>query len=152
MSCARPGDCAAGGFYTDSSGHGQGFVVDEAKGIWGTAEEVPGLAALNAGGNAGVTSVSCTRPGDCSAGGVYIDSSGIQSGTQAFVVSEKHGVWGQAEEVPGLVALNTGGHAEVNSVSCARPGDCGAVGHYRDSTGAVQGLVVSEKHGVWGQA
>jgi hypothetical protein len=152
VSCAQPGDCAAGGAYTDGSGQGQGFVVDEANGVWGKAEEVPGLADLNAGGGAGVFSVSCARPGDCSAGGVYIDSSGFDSGIQAFVVSEKNGVWGQAEEVPGLAALNTTGHAEVTFVSCARPGDCGAVGHYRDSMFAVEGFVVSEKNGAWGQA
>ena len=41
---------------------------------WGTAEEVPGTAALNAGGNAGVNSVSCPSAGNCSAGGLYDDS------------------------------------------------------------------------------
>jgi hypothetical protein len=152
VSCARPGNCGAGGFYVDGSGHGQGFVVNEKAGAWGRAEEVPGLAALNAGGNAGVTSVSCPAPGACAAGGVYIDSSGFQSGVQAFVVSEQYGTWGQAEEVPGLAALNATGHAEVTSVSCARPGDCSAVGQYRDSGFSVQGFAVSEKGGVWGQA
>ena len=152
VSCARPGNCGAGGSYVDGSGHDQGFVVNEKAGVWGRAEEVPGLAALNAGGSATVTSVSCPAPGACAAGGVYIDSSGFGSGVQAFVVSQTAGVWGQAEEVPGLAALNTTGHAEVTSVSCARPGDCSAVGHYRDSDFSLQGFVVSEKSGVWGQA
>jgi len=152
VSCARPGNCGAGGFYTDSSIHGQGFMVNEKAGAWGQAEEVPGLGALNAGGGAEVTSVSCPAPGACAAGGAYIDSSGFQSGIQAFVVSEKYGVWGQAEEVPGLAALNATGHAKVTSVSCARPGDCSAVGQYRDSEFALQGFVVSETNGVWGQA
>jgi len=38
----------------------QAWVASEAGGRWGRAEEVPGTAALNAGGNAAVTSVSCT--------------------------------------------------------------------------------------------
>jgi hypothetical protein len=152
VSCAQPGDCAAGGAYTDGPGHAQAFVASEANGVWGRAENVPGLAALNVGEGAGVFSVSCAQPGDCSAGGFYTDSSGFDSGIQAFVVSEKNGVWGQAKEVPGLAALNTTGHAEVTSVSCARPGDCGAVGHYRDSMFAQQGFVVSQANGVWGQA
>ena len=152
LSCARAGDCGAGGDYTDSSGRGEGFVVSETDAVWGQAEAVPGLAALNASGSAGVTSVSCASAGDCSAGGVYVDASGFQTGIQGFVVGETDGVWGQAEEVPGLAALNTTGHAEVTSVSCARPGDCSAVGHYRDSSFAVQGFVVSEADGVWGQA
>jgi hypothetical protein len=152
VSCARPGNCGAGGSYVDGSGHDQGFVVNEKAGVWGRAEEVPGLAALNAGGSATVTSVSCPAPGACAAGGVYIDSSGFQSGVQAFVVSETAGVWGQAEEVPGLAALNTTGHAEVTSVSCARPGGCDAGGDYTQAPSGQQGFVVSEKDGVWGRA
>jgi hypothetical protein len=58
--------------------------VGEAKGIWGTAEPVPGLAALNTRGDATISSVSCTAAGECSAGGFYIDA----SGTQGFVVKE----------------------------------------------------------------
>jgi len=38
-------------------------------GSWGKAVEVPGLAALNTGGDAAVTSVSCPSAGDCAAGG-----------------------------------------------------------------------------------
>ena len=40
------------------------------------------------------------------------------------------GSWGQAVEVPGLAALNTGGQANVNSVSCASAGNCAAGGYY----------------------
>jgi hypothetical protein len=32
---------------------------------WGTAEAVPGLAALNRGGDAQVVSVSCSSAGNC---------------------------------------------------------------------------------------
>ena len=44
-------------------------------GTWGEAREVPGLAALNQGGFANITSVSCASAGNCSAGGLYIDLS-----------------------------------------------------------------------------
>ena len=53
-------------------------------GVWGRAEAVPGLAALNRGGFARVFSVSCARAGECSAGGTYTDA----SGGQGFVVNE----------------------------------------------------------------
>src|SRR5215469_18110099 len=43
VSCAAAGGCAAGGFYRDSRGHQQAFVVTEAGGRWRTAIEVPGL-------------------------------------------------------------------------------------------------------------
>src|SRR5262249_58404797 len=71
MSCASAGNCAAGGDYTDGSGHGQAFVVSERNGTWGTAIGVPGSGALNAGGDARVESVSCASAGKCAAGGAY---------------------------------------------------------------------------------
>jgi hypothetical protein len=149
VSCARAGDCSAGGFYTDASQRLQGFVVSETNGVWGKAEEVPGLAALNQGGFAQVNSVSCARAGDCSAGGDYSGASGFRQG---FVVGETNGVWGKAEEVPGLAALNKDGEAATVTVSCARAGDCSAGGDYRDAAGFVQGFVVGETRGVWGKA
>ena len=149
VSCARPGNCGAGGSYADGSGHDQGFVVNEKAGVWGQAEEVPGLTALNTTGRAEVTSVSCARPGDCSAVGQYRDS---EFALQGFVVSETNGVWGQAEAIPGLVALNTDAQAEVTSVSCGAPGDCSAGGNYQTPFSRQHGFVVSEKGGVWGQA
>src|SRR6476646_7229564 len=86
LSCSAAGECAAGGFYRDGSSHLQAFVADEKKGVWGTAAEVPGTAALNGSGNARVLSVSCAAPGECAAAGSYRDGS---NNSQAFVVSEK---------------------------------------------------------------
>ena len=85
MSCASAGNCSAGGDYTDSSGAFQAFVVNQVNGTWHTAIEVPGTAALNQGGFAEILSVSCAAAGECSAGGLYTDSSGRG---QAFVVSQ----------------------------------------------------------------
>ncbi len=47
VSCGPAGSCAAGGYYQDSSGHRQAFVVSEQNGAWGTANQVPGLGKLN---------------------------------------------------------------------------------------------------------
>src|SRR5262249_34163058 len=85
VSCASAGNCAAGGTYTDGSGHIQAFVVSEAKRTSGTAIQGPGSGALKAGGFAGVTSVSCRSAGKCAAGGTYTDGSGH---IQAFVASQ----------------------------------------------------------------
>jgi hypothetical protein len=54
-------------------------------GTWGSAQEVPGTAALNSGGRALVLSMSCAAAGNCGAGGFYTDSS---RHAQAFVVNE----------------------------------------------------------------
>ena len=141
VSCTAAGSCSAGGFYTGGADHDQAFVVSQAAGAWGKAKEVPGTATLNAGGNAQLVSVSCAAAGDCSAGGLYADSSGL---SQAFVVSQAGGVWGQAEEVPGTAALNGGGHAGVYSLSCASAGNCSAGGTYQDGSGHYQTFVVSQ--------
>ncbi|HEV2374517.1 MAG TPA: hypothetical protein VGS19_20440 [Streptosporangiaceae bacterium] len=138
VSCARAGDCAAVGDYsTSSSIDQQAFVIDEKGGVWGQAQAVPGLAALNTQGYAEILSVSCAAPGDCAAGGDYLAS----GANQAFVVNETGGVWGQAQEVPGEAALNTGGVAQLSSVSCL-PRGCAAVGSYTGSGG--NAFVVSE--------
>ena len=90
VSCRSAGNCSAGGSYTDGSRHYQAFVVGETNGTWGTAEELPGTAALNKGtlnqaGRAGINSVWCASAGHCGAGGEYVD---INYGQQAFVDSE----------------------------------------------------------------
>src|SRR6516164_143824 len=149
VSCASAGDCGAGGYYRDSSGRLQAFVVSEVNGRWGDALEVPGTAALNKGGLAQVLSVSCPAAGDCAAGGTYSDS---PEHFQAFVVSEVHGRWGTAVEVPGTAALNKSGWAQVASVSCAAAGDCAAGGTYSGASGHFQAFVVSDVRGRWGDA
>ena len=85
VSCASAGNCSAGGFYLDSSGHHQAFVVSQVSGTWHPAIEVPGTAALNQGGSAEVSSMSCALAGRCSAGGRYTN---IFGRVQAFVDSE----------------------------------------------------------------
>jgi hypothetical protein len=84
LSCGSPGNCVIGGYYADSLQHDQAFVLREHDGRWGTAIELPGTGALNAGGYARVTSVSCAPTGKCAAVGVYADSSGDR---QAFVAT-----------------------------------------------------------------
>jgi hypothetical protein len=153
LSCASAGSCAAGGFYGDRSGGGQGFVAAERRGAWGRAIEVPGLGALNKGGDAGVESVSCASAGDCAAGGFYLDRS---SHPQGFVAAERGGIWGKAIEVPGLGALNKGpsnGYgADVTSVSCASAGNCSYGGYSLGRHGSQQGFVADQRNGRWRNA
>ncbi len=103
LSCSSTGNCAAGGYYTDSAIHLQAFTVNEVGGAWGSAAELPGIATMNAGGASAVFNLSCTASGSCSAVGNYTDAS---AGQQAFVVDEVGGTWGSIEEAPGSAALN----------------------------------------------
>jgi hypothetical protein len=105
---------------------------------WGKAIEVPGIAALDAGGSADVTSVSCPSSGNCAAGGQYTNSQGQNA---AFVVSEVNGTWGKAQTVPGTTE-----HGGIISISCASAGNCTAGGANQYA------FVVSEVNGTWGKA
>jgi hypothetical protein len=157
VSCWEPGDCAAGGSYTDASGHQQAFVVTEGGGLWGRAAEVPGTAALNADGTAQVTAMSCARRGGCTAGGYYLDRAGNQ---QVFTVSRAGGRWTKAAEIPGTGRLNVGGLATVMSVSCASAGNCAAGGYYESyapgpgspNGNSNQAWVAAERNGRWARA
>jgi hypothetical protein len=108
---------------------------------------VPGLAALNAGRNAQVASVSCAPGGYCVAGGYYTDGHGSR---QAFVVTAVKGRWRAAVEVPGTAALDaTGGFAQVTSVSCPSAGSCAAGGYYANAKRQHRAFVVSQNKGSW---
>jgi hypothetical protein len=152
VSCVSAGSCTAGGSLT---GLGQqAFVISQQHGSWGQPEQVPGLAALNTGGQASVGPISCASPGNCSAGGIY-DTAACQtcaSPQQAFVVSEVSGHWGQAIEVPGLAALDAAGVAELAALSCGSPGNCAAGGSYGDAKGHVQAFLATQKNGHWDKA
>jgi hypothetical protein len=152
VSCARPGYCSAAGNY-GGRGDSLGVYVDsERNGRWNKAERVPGITA-RVSGVTELNSLSCGSAGNCSAGGSYAERSGR---TEAFVVSERTGRWGDAEEVPGTAALNTGGLAEINSVSCRSAGNCTAGGDYsmpgNVNVMPTRAFVVSQKNGRWGRA
>ena len=146
LSCAAPGDCAVGGQYVDGSSRGQAWVDGETDGAWGNAIEVPGTAALNAGGGAGVNALSCGAPGACTSAGQYLDGS---SNTQVFLDGEP---WSAATEAPGTGALNAGGNDSIYAISCAAAGDCSAGGYYTTAGLHRRAFVVDEHDGVWGDA
>jgi hypothetical protein len=143
VSCSAPGECAGGGFYVDGAGHFQAFVVDERSGVWGVAREVPGSAALNAGGNLVLNAISCASPGNCAAGGSYSAAGTSGPVADVFVASEAQGTWAAALEVAGTDDTN----ATLNSVSCGSAGDCVAGG----STGT-SAYTVTETSGTRGSA
>lgn len=150
VSCATPGYCVAGGHYRDGFGYTHAFVVSQTNNVWDQARDVPGTGNP---GNASTLSVSCTTPGNCSAGGYYRDTRRVQ---QAFVATETNGTWAKAIKVRGTGTSTRGHQARVSSVSCiasdASPSNCSAGGYYRDAGRVPQPFVVNEKSGVWGIA
>ena len=113
------------------------FVVSERNGAWGKPKQVTGLAALTTDHFASVDTVSCPSVGNCSAGGSYAPgSTNHLQNREAFLVSEKNGVWGKAQNVAGLAKLNTGDKgggspgAGFYQISCSSAGNCLAAGSY----------------------
>ena len=153
LSCASAGNCAVGGSYQGSDDYAGAFVAGERNGRWGRAEQVPGTAALNIGGSAGVTSVACGAPGDCAVTGSY-QADGPGGPTELFVSSEKDGGWGKAEEIPGYGRLNASTVPSLlsGSVACGGPGDCTLVGDYSPASYEEATFAAGAKNGVWGNA
>ena len=60
------------------------------------------------------------------------------------MVSQIHGTWGKAKEVPGTATLNQGGNAVFGSVSCAPAGTCSAGGGYADIDALQQAFIVNK--------
>ena len=145
VSCGSAGNCSAVGTYEDAAGIVQVFAVSEKNGTWGTAQEIPGTAAVNKGRQgAWIGSVSCGSAGSCAAGGSYTTAAGQ---ARPFTVTEVNGIWGQAAQVRGLASAG----GAVGSVSCASAGNCTAAGVDEASTG--DGLfAVTQHNGAWGTA
>ena len=151
VSCGGVSDCRAVGYYTDSSGNEQGFVVDDSQSI-GTPVEVTGTVNLTdaqGDGFAELGDISCGASGVCAAGGLTTDLSMNQ---QAMVVDYKNGAWGTPQVVSGIAALNTGGFSFIDSISCTGAGDCTASGGYAVGTTQIVAFVVEETNGTWGSA
>ncbi len=97
ISCGAPGDCVAGGTYTDTAANNDSLLVTESGGVWQTGVEVPLPHGASITQYSAVDSVVCTGVGDCTALGTYNDTYGE---TLPFAVSEHNGSWGTAVRLP----------------------------------------------------
>jgi hypothetical protein len=141
VSCPSAGNCAAAGYYTPCCGVQAAFVVSQHHGIWGEP------VSVERGGAA--ETISCPSAGNCTAGGYF---TGARRRVEAFVITERNGIWGTATEDPGIATLNAGGRAEVVSISCTSPGNCGVGGSYAGLNGGTQAFVQTFRNGTWGKA
>jgi hypothetical protein len=151
LSCAAPGNCAADGYSGSGESGGQAIVAGEVNGTWQAAFAVAGTI-YDSGPSSEMDAMSCPAVGSCVAGGYTDTFNGPADVTQAIVAEEKHGTWGSALQVPGTGALNTGLGANVSSVSCTSPGNCGAGGYYGVYPDFLEAFVVTETNGTWGTA
>jgi hypothetical protein len=78
VSCTSAGNCTASGGYYDSSGSSQGMLLNQTWGSWAMGLKVPLPAGARPIPDAAMTGVSCASAANCTAVGVYYDSSGAQ--------------------------------------------------------------------------
>jgi hypothetical protein len=129
ISCPAPGDCTAA--------LARGYLLNEKRDTWRKAFPVPGLAALLHGQSVDFPFViSCPSPGNCAAGGA------------SFVVTERHGIWSNAQPV----RIRSRAGLLITAVSCPSAGNCVAGGYTYPPAGGNGAFAVTETHGTWGTA
>ena len=113
-------------------------------GVWLPARELPGTSV--ASGVSSVDAVACAPGAEC----VTADETMSNTGTSSdFLLSEKSGSWGKAQQIPGLAALaGRDGFAAITSIACPASGYCVAVGSYGSTT--THAFVAQETRGAWG--
>lgn len=156
VSCVSPGNCAAVGKFLNA----EAFVMTSSNGVWGQATRVTFPDGVrNATPFERLEQVSCTSVGNCTAVGNFRNATGTTGGpneqAEAFTVSLTNGVWGQARPVvfANGVTQNSAPRAYFRSVSCSSPGNCTAVGRFRNSSpNGNEMFVTTSTNGVWSDA
>ncbi|HVB52041.1 MAG TPA: hypothetical protein VND89_09940 [Acidimicrobiales bacterium] len=137
ISCTTATACSAGGFVSTSTTT-EAVVIDESKGLWQKAHVIKGTSTSSAGDNATISAISCASPGNCSAGGSFVNGEGLghspllgyETPRTAFVVNEVHGRWTEAQAITGVVAPGIEDGATISYLSCASDGNCAAAGSF----------------------
>jgi hypothetical protein len=101
-----------------------------------------------------VNALSCPAAGDCSATGMYIDTSGE---AELVFYTQTNGIWSPTEaSLAGLTGATGGLEANhpyesvyPTSISCPTAGNCTAIGDYRNAADLDQSWVAAETNGVW---
>jgi len=149
-SCARPGDCAAGGNYTGPYPNTEALVITESAGRWarGVALHMPPGAPATI--DARVDGVACPRLGTCWAVGSYGKAG--SSERRLFAAREVSGHWRQARTLHLPANSAAVPNAGFGALSCTAPGSCAAVGFYMNVAGHFQAFAITERSGRWGKA
>lgn len=165
VACAVAGDCAAVGQYLAANRTMRPLLVSESGGTWGTGSE-PQLPANadsspdpdqpDVGG--GLSFVSCPAAGECTAVGYYTNKDAGHS-YYPWVLTESGGAWSAGQDALLPADAAEFGDTEKSAspffgftgLSCPSAGNCTAVGGYEDKGGAEQGLILTERNGVWSQ-
>jgi hypothetical protein len=150
VSCSTDGGCSAVGWYASKDNHHtHGLLLTKEGGTWHAAQAVMPPDRTREG--AELTSVSCVSAGNCSAIGSYnIDNSYSGALPEGVLLIERAGKWRR-----GVMARPPenawGKYVRLDAISCASPGNCGAIGDYESGGGTRERLtLLTETAGKWG--
>ena len=149
VACTGPGNCVAGGNYSDTTGHHAPFVVTEVNGRWKRGQELrpPPNATIHQ--PVILTGLACPALGSCVAVGVYADKAFRPS---VFAATESGGTWHQAVQLVMPKDSNTSPLEFIHSVACSGVGSCVVVGSYVSRLSGLLPMSVTESGGTWEQA
>ena len=150
VSCASPGNCTAVGIFLNSSGNSEGFTMTSTNDVWTKAR--PAVFDAGVQSNSPIAlfnSVSCASPGNCTAAGMFKNST---AGFEAFTMTSTNGVWGTAQPAVVSAIQDEAKYGIFSSVSCASPGNCTAVGQVRNSNNVNEAFTMTSTNGVWDTA
>lgn len=163
VSCVPLARCVAVGGYNASGGMTHPLLVLMRGGNWGDgfSAQLPANAATSPGpgfpGSGGALSlVACQGAGACSAVGTYVNADASDS-DYPWVLTQSGGRWAPGTEA--LLPADASALGDLQSgpspffgftgLSCPSAGNCTAVGGYEDAQGAEEGLLLTERNGVW---
>ena len=151
VSCPSASYCVAVGYYTDTSGLGEGLLLTWLGGSWSAAEAPlpgnvvgPGIDLDHGGADA----VSCASSTSCAAVGYYMDTSRV---SQGLLLTMLKGSWTAAEAaLPGNAAGNP--YVQLTELSCDSAAACVAEGTYQDASNRSDTLLLTWSGGSWESA
>ena len=140
VSCPTAGNCSAVGGYTDSSGGGDGLLLTQTAGTWGTGTEVS--APSNASPSIDLTSISCPSAQTCSGGGDY--GVNLPGNNRAGLLLATTGT--TPEETLTLSAAGSGSGTVTSSPAGI---DCGATCSFKFPIGSEVALTATPAHSIF---
>jgi len=148
VSCTSPGNCTAAGTFTNNSDSDQAFTMTSTNGVWELAQPAvfpDGVQSVFT--ESAFRSVSCASPGNCTVVGRFKNTSDRD---EAFTMTSTNGVWELAQPAVFPTGVRSASpSAHFNSVSCASPGHCTAVGRFKNTSDRDEAFTMSLANGVW---
>ena len=154
VTCYSPGDCVAGGQYTDTNYNSEPMIASETHGVWLPAIELALPANASTGEatqNGFLSGQACFTRGNCISGGGYNDQNG---NAQPVAFNEMNGVWHRGVELtlPANAATDPESQsAYLNGLACTSPGNCSVFSAYNDLNANGEPLAITESGGIWAQ-